>query len=296
MKKANKLKAKSLILIASSVASFVVFSVNYYFSVRHESLTAKYITLGNRRISILKSGSGRVYKIEEVLDNAPCLLPGCAGWRDDMLTAKLRNEMVSQNSTRHSLQPIEKPTEANPLPCTGMGQDCSNLHLESLNALKSIPLLSGFNPPRPTAGKTNTSFSDKSSSTAGEICYHYTEAGRCALAPCPGQQVARTHYRGLVREVQHPGPAHPNRTFGACVMCSIYARQCMVSVAHRFAAPLESEQQQARGEAERGPRPRPETGCEGEGEGEGEGPGNSAWRLGGSWAGVGSGQGLITGW
>eukprot|EP00291_Cryptomonas_curvata_P007537 CAMPEP_0172204112 /NCGR_PEP_ID=MMETSP1050-20130122/31724_1 /TAXON_ID=233186 /ORGANISM="Cryptomonas curvata, Strain CCAP979/52" /LENGTH=320 /DNA_ID=CAMNT_0012882533 /DNA_START=320 /DNA_END=1282 /DNA_ORIENTATION=+ len=113
-----------------------------------------------------------------------------------------------------------------------MGQDCSSLHLESLNAPKSLDSLSGHNPHSP--GKTNTSSSDGSSSTAGEICYHYTEAGRCSLAPCPGQQAAHTHYRGFVREVQYPGPAHPNRTYGACFMCSIYSRQCMVSVAHRF--------------------------------------------------------------
>jgi hypothetical protein len=69
-----------------------------------------------------------------------------------------------------------------------------------------------------------------------EICYQYTQQGRCALVPCPGQSSARPHYRGFVREMynsQLSTEVLANRTRGACELCTIYSRQCLVSHAHR---------------------------------------------------------------
>jgi hypothetical protein len=226
--------------MAIAVAIFCVISINYYLSANHESMTTKYITLGNRRISILNSGSGSVYKIEQSRDNDPCLLPGCTGRQvEGTWIENLRKEF----STQHLIQPTDGLAQRNSSPCTGVGQGCSSLHPEGLNVPNSSynPVLSGQNTHLSRPGKADSSFIDRSSSAASEICYHYTEAGRCALAPCPGQQTAHTHYRGFVREVQYPAPAHPNRTYGACFMCSLYSRQCMVSVAHRSAANSECE-------------------------------------------------------
>ena len=86
------------------------------------------------------------------------------------------------------------------------------------------------------SSKSHAVWSAKGGKSA-DICYQYTERGRCALVPCPGQPAASTHYRGFVRELNNTALSADvlaNRTRGGCELCTIYGRHCLVSHTHRF--------------------------------------------------------------
>lgn len=73
--------------------------------------------------------------------------------------------------------------------------------------------------------------SSKRTRTRDDACYRYN-AGKCHLSPCPGKKSASSSFSGFVRELD-ASKSPKNRTRGACHMCTVHPKQCLVSRAHR---------------------------------------------------------------